>query len=211
LACACSTARRLARHSTRSRPPWWQETQVPSTTSLLRHFAARLEASPKGCVIELADTARALGLGERSGRHAPFARTVGRAIDFEMAQLRDASTLAVRRHLPPLARRHLARLPETLRAQHERLANMPEESGMERLRQRGRQLALSLLQLGEDVDGAERQLMRWRFHPSLARECATWAGHELAARPRPDAPAPPAPHAGAGATSAGVRAAAASA
>jgi len=178
---------------------------------LLRHFAALLEASPKGRVIELADTARALGLGERSGRHAPFARTVGRAIDFEMAQLRDSSTLAVRRHLPPLARRHLARLPETLRIEHERLAKAPEESGVERLRRRGRQLALSLLQLGEDVDGAERQLMRWRFHPSLARECAAWAGDELAVRPRPDAPIPPEPGSGAGAPAGKVRAAVASA
>jgi len=43
------------------------------------------------------------------------------------------------------------------------------------MRQRARQLGLSLAELGEDIDAIERQLIRWRFHPALARECATWA------------------------------------
>ena len=46
-------------------------------------------------------------------------------------------------------------------------------------RRRGRQLALSLVDLGEDEATTERQLIRWRFHPGLARECVRWA---LAAR-----------------------------
>jgi hypothetical protein len=43
------------------------------------------------------------------------------------------------------------------------------------MRTRSRRLALSLLELGEDLESAERQLHRWRFHPALARESALWA------------------------------------
>lgn len=154
---------------------YWLPVLGPSTIFLLRHLAARLERSPGGYPLELADTARALGLGERSGRNAPFARTLARAVDFEMARLH-AATLLVRRRLPPLARRHLARLPEALREQHERASLAPlGPAEAEHLRLRGRQLALSLLQLGEEPAAVERQLGRWRFHPALARECALWA------------------------------------
>src|SRR5205085_10417841 len=31
------------------------------------------------------------------------------------------------------------------------------------------------LELGEDLEATERQLLRWRFHPALAREAAAWA------------------------------------
>ena len=43
------------------------------------------------------------------------------------------------------------------------------------MRRRARQLALSLLDLGEDVEAAERQLMRWNFHPAMCREAIDWA------------------------------------
>ncbi|MDQ1394849.1 MAG: hypothetical protein QOG64_108, partial [Acidimicrobiaceae bacterium] len=42
-------------------------------------------------------------------------------------------------------------------------------------RQRGRHLALSLYQLGEDIESVERQLLRWKYHPILAREVSAWA------------------------------------
>ncbi len=34
---------------------------------------------------------------------------------------------------------------------------------------------MSLVELGEDVEGAERQLLRWHHHPAVAREAAAWA------------------------------------
>jgi hypothetical protein len=43
------------------------------------------------------------------------------------------------------------------------------------MRDRARQLALSLVELGEDGAGTERQLHRWRFHPALASEATAWA------------------------------------
>jgi hypothetical protein len=46
-------------------------------------------------------------------------------------------------------------------------------------RQRAAQLALSLAQAGEDVDGIERALARWKFHPSLCRHFAEWAAAQI--------------------------------
>ena len=171
---------------------FWLPVLGPSTTWFLRHLAAWLDTSPAGCALDLAETARALGLGERSGRHAPFLRTVARAVDFEMATWRAPALLAVRRRLPPLARRHVARLPERLRREHERAAAVPEGvSPADALRRRGEQLALSLLALGEAPAEAERQLLRWRFHPALARQCVIFASSQHA-RPAGDAPGRPA-------------------
>ncbi len=156
---------------------------TPSTTWLLRHLAIRLEQSAGGIEIDMEDTARSLGLGERLGPNAPFARTLKRCVDFDMAEWRGPGLLAVRRVLPPLARRHLRRLPESLQArheaaEHERLPMPPVDS----LRRHGYQLALSLVDLGEDQHTTEQQLRRLRFHPALATECAAWAVEEQARR-----------------------------
>ena len=159
---------------------FWLPILGPSTTWLMRFFAAQLEQSPEGCVIEVTDAARCLGLGERSGRHAPFLRTIARAIDFEMAALRGSAKLAVRRSLPPLGRRQLNRLPVSLHEEHERLTRTEAAQG---LHLRGRRLALSLLKLGESDEETERQLIRWRFAPTLARQCTHWARTALIEHP----------------------------
>jgi hypothetical protein len=98
---------------------FWLPVLGPSTTWLLRHFTIRLEESPAGVELDVEDTARSLGLGERLGPNAPFARTLKRCVDFEMAEWRGPQLLAVRIRLPPLARRHLRRLPESLQVRYE--------------------------------------------------------------------------------------------
>jgi len=162
---------------------FWLAVLGPSTTWLLRQLAIRLEESAGGIEIDVEDTARSLGLGERLGPNAPFARTLKRCVDFDMAEWRGPGLLAVRRVLPPLARRHIRRLPESLQtrheaAQHERRPMPPADS----LRRHGYQLALSLVDLGEDQHTTEQQLRRLRFHPALATECAAWAVEEQARR-----------------------------
>jgi hypothetical protein len=161
---------------------YWLPVLGPSTTWLLRRFAAHLDETPAGVELDTEELARGLGLGERSGPNAPFARTVKRCVDFQMAEWRESS-LAVRRHLPPLARRHLRRLPESLQTRHtlEAEAGMPS-TVTDRLRVHGRRLALSLLDYGEDRSAVEQQLVRWAFHPTLASQCATWAALEQARR-----------------------------
>jgi hypothetical protein len=67
------------------------------------------------------------------------------------------------------------RLPDGLRAEHERWQARSANEEAEALRRRARALAASLLDLGEDVEAAERQLHRWRFHPAIAHDAIRWA------------------------------------
>lgn len=196
---------------------FWLPVLGPSTILLLRRLAGALAATPAGCAIGVVETSRALGLGERPGRNAPLLRTVARCVDFEMARVTGPGSLEVRTSLPPLARRHLARLPRSLQDEHALLDSLPGSATVpiEEMRRRGRQLALSLVDLGEDAAGTARQLARWRFHPTLASECASWAvaarngspactaveagGARAGADPAGrDLPRPPASRAGAG-------------
>ena len=155
---------------------YWLGILGPSTTWLARRLVAGLERESAGFALDLADTARQLGLGDKGGRHSPFTRSLLRLVQFDLAQMQGEGVLAVRRKVPPLNRRQVERLPESLRLAHERWqTSQLEVPVVEQQRRRGRQLALSLLELGEDLEAAERQLHRWRFHPALARECAAWA------------------------------------
>jgi hypothetical protein len=162
---------------------FWLGIIGPSTTWLLRRIAAGFDHSPDGFEMPLGETARALGLGDKGGRNSPFLRTVNRMVQFELAELTDVAELAVRRRLPPLARRHVTKLSPALQEAHDRwMAEQKGEPPAEAQRRRSRQLALSLLELGEDAEEVERQLLRWRYHPTLARESAEWAvdRHRLA-------------------------------
>ena len=88
------------------------------------------------------------------------------------------TTLRVRRKLPPLTRAQVERLPEALRGSHEQwTARLAPGStvAVEHLRKRARQLALSLLELGEDGEATERQLHRWHIHPAMAHDATAWA------------------------------------
>src|SRR3954453_17123164 len=138
---------------------FWLGILGPSTTWLLRRVAAGLEASPARFDLSLADTARALGLGGE-GRNSPFLRALGRCCQFELALPAQDGVLAVRRKLPPLNRRQVARLPEVLQAEHQRWQDDELQApAHEALRRRARRLALSLLELGEDLEATERQLL----------------------------------------------------
>jgi hypothetical protein len=155
---------------------FWLGILGPSTTWLLRRLATGLEASPAGFDLPLADTARALGLGDQGGRHSPFMRALARCCKFDLAEARPDGALAVRRKLPPLNRRQVTRLPAPLQDEHRKWQDEQLAApAAEQMRRRCRRLALSLLELGEDVDATERQLLRWKFHPSLCRESAAWA------------------------------------
>jgi hypothetical protein len=156
---------------------YWLGLLGPSTTWLLRRLAAGFEYSPEGFDLDLGETARSLGLGDRSGRHSPFVRSINRTVQFDLALVSGPDELSVRRRLPSLNRAQLARLSPALRARH--VAWQQEQLlvpvGEQQLR-RARQLALSLLELGEGYDSTERQLLRWRYPAHIAREAAAWAG-----------------------------------
>jgi hypothetical protein len=105
---------------------FWLPVLGPSTMWLLRYFAWRLELSPSGADLVLSDVARSLGLGDRAGRHAPFFRTVGRAIGFGMIRVEAPDTISSRRRLPLVSPRQLSRLPDSLRICHGRSVREPD-------------------------------------------------------------------------------------
>lgn len=155
---------------------YWLGILGPSTTWLLRRMARGLEASPAGFTLSLDETARALGLASTRSRHSPFARALTRCVTFDLAQQQGPGVLAVRRKVPPLSRRQIVRLPAELQQSHEHWqAGRRQTPTVEGQRRRARQLALSLLELGEDLETTERQLARWRIHPAMAHEAAAWA------------------------------------
>lgn len=170
---------------------FWLGVLGPSTTWLLRRLAAGLDAAPAGFDLDLAEVATALGIGGRSGRHAPLARALARCVRFELAELRPDLSLAVRRKLPPLSRRQIVRLPASLQVAHAQWQEVRlAEPAADEIRRRCRRLALSLLELGEDREGTEHQLIRWKFHPTLVQESAAWAWdqhHQAALTPPDDA------------------------
>src|SRR5438874_1690394 len=155
---------------------FWLGILGPSTTWLLRRLVAGLEAEPAGFDLPLAETARALGLGDKGGRHSPFVRALARCVQFELAQAHGEGVLHVRRKVPPLNRRQVMRLPAMLQAEHDRWQRAQLHTPLEeQQRSRARRLGLSLLELGEDLEATERQLLPWKFPPLLAREASAWA------------------------------------
>ncbi len=152
---------------------FWLATLGPSTTWLLRHIAAGLDEHPEGFDLPLIETARSLGLGGE-GRNSPFMRALARCCQFEMARPLGDDVLSVRRRLPPLNRRQLHRLPPGVQQEHDRwVAKRPDDGDIEQ--RRVVHLAMSLVQLGEDLEGVERQLLAWKFSPALIRPAALWA------------------------------------
>jgi hypothetical protein len=160
---------------------FWLSILGPSTVWLLRRLADGLDREPEGYSLDLEELARSIGVGTRGGRNSPFIRTLDRSCRFGASRFVAHDTLAVRRRLAPLNQRQVTRLPESLQHAHARWVDaqsvdaQPEPPTAELMRQRARQLALSLIELGEDPAAAERQLHRWRFHPSVAFESVRWA------------------------------------
>ncbi|MDQ1373451.1 MAG: hypothetical protein QOJ09_789 [Actinomycetota bacterium] len=155
---------------------YWLGILGPSTTWLLRRLVAGLEASPAGYDLPLAETATRLGLGHKAGRHGPFVNALSRLVQFDLAQAQGDAVLAVRRRVAPLTRRQVMRLDADLQLEHQHWQEgQLRTPAFEQQRRRSKQLALSLLELGEDREEAERQLHRWKFHPAMAHEAANWA------------------------------------
>ena len=98
---------------------FWLGILGPSATWLLRRFARGLEEHPGGFRINLADTGRALGLGESISRNSTTQRTITRVCQFGLAQRVAVERLAVRTEVPELTRRQIGRLPESVQHAHD--------------------------------------------------------------------------------------------
>ncbi len=155
---------------------FWLAVLGPSAVWFLRRLAAELEANPAGFDLDFEATARALGIGMRSGRHSPFSRTVSRCCQFGITRVDEGEgVLLFRRKLPPLTRHQVTRLPTELQAAHGAWLDEQRAGAAGEQRNRARRLALSLFEIGEDVEATERQLHRWRFPPLTARDAVAWA------------------------------------
>ena len=106
-------------HDVRSRyvETFWLGVLGPTATWLARRFVAGLERSPEGYRLDLADTARAMGLSFTSGRSSPFSKALQRCVMFGLAHP-IPSGLAVRRRIPSVSYRHIKRMPDDLQAAH---------------------------------------------------------------------------------------------
>lgn len=96
---------------------YWLGILGPAALWTLRRLVDGLEHHPDGFSLELSQLAREIGLGASTSRHGPVVKALARLVGFGMAAVK-GETLAVRRSVPPLARRHLARLPLHLADQH---------------------------------------------------------------------------------------------
>ena len=166
-------------HDPRSRyvETFWLPTLGPTAVLLLRHLADRFDRTPVGLELTVADTSHALGVGQRDGASSPIVRTLRRLVQFDLACEDPMSDLiAVRRTIPPVAARHLRRLPAEVQAQHAEWAEpQGDDAPLAAARRRSRRVAFTLLEQGDDADHVERVLHSMGFHPALCHESAHWA------------------------------------
>ncbi|HWD25223.1 MAG TPA: hypothetical protein VG368_07135 [Acidimicrobiales bacterium] len=144
----------------------WLPLLGPSTLLFLRFAASALEQGSDGVEFDLPDVARALGLGGRTSEGAPFRRMLIRAVNFRVARIERPGCVAIRRYLPEISSRQLARLPVAAADAHAmlRAGSNPRTPAVEH----ADRLARSLAALGESPREIERQLRRWRFSPAIA-------------------------------------------
>ncbi len=155
---------------------FWLPTLGPTALLLLRHLADRFETNPKGVDLPVADTAAALGLGPREGQQSPLMRSLTRLQQFELACSDGDVTIAVRKTLPPVHRRHVRRLPTGLQARHAEWIEQQATKPVDMARRRARRFALTLLVQNEPIDaGRARARTRAVSIPALAHEAVRWA------------------------------------
>jgi hypothetical protein len=155
---------------------FWLSVLGPSAVWILRRLADGLDDRPDGFDLDLDDLAGHLGLGRSTSRHAPLRRAIGRCSHFGLVRESGEEVLESRRRLPQVPRRHLFRMPTTLREEHRHWESATDgaDDGL-LLRRRARLVALDLRELGVDDGSIERHLLRRGVHPAIAFEAARWA------------------------------------
>ena len=125
-----------------------------------------LDRYPLGYEMDLGETASMLGLAYGIGTSNSFTKALQRCVLFGVSQ-QVPGGLAVRRKVPPVAGRHLARMPDSLRAMHYQWQT--REFSLTEL-QRGRTLAEVMMSAGEDPEVVERHLLAVGVSPAAAAE-----------------------------------------
>lgn len=158
---------------------FWLAILGPSTVLLLRQIATAFdEHDGEAFDLDLLVCAHSLGI-RMGGKNSSLMRTINRSCQFGMARRYGRNAISVRRKVPPVPRRHLQRLPKALRERHlewERAQIRPDREA----EQRARQLAIALLESGEDFGAAARQLRQLEIADALAARALTWASQQRA-------------------------------
>jgi hypothetical protein len=149
---------------------FWLNVLGPTATWTLRRLVTGLDQYPLGYELDLAETAGMLGLAYSSGTSNSFARALQRCQLFGMSQTIPGGGLAVRRKVPPVAARHLSRMPAQLQAMHAQWK--VREFTLTDL-QRGCALAEVMVAAGDDPEVVERQLLAVGVSPAAAIEATS--------------------------------------
>lgn len=165
---------------------FWLPTIGPTSLLLLRHLATRFDRHPEGVHVRLGATSRALGVGRGEGTSSPIVRSLTRLANFDLACDDGHGTVAVRRHVPPVQRRHLQRLPAELRAEHETWAESRHGDERDNAHRRARRVAFTLLEQGDEPERVERVLFATGFHPAICHDAARWAEERHRELSKPD-------------------------
>lgn len=109
---------------------FWLPVLGPTATWLYRRLVSGVLQDTAGYTVNMSELARGIGVAYTEGRHNPFARALQRCVMFGVAQqvaLHPVRTVSVRRALPVLPGRHLARLPQPLQIAHHDWTLVPSE------------------------------------------------------------------------------------
>lgn len=155
---------------------FWLSIIGPSALWLLRTFAYGFDHAPDGYQLDVHNVARALGLGDRIGRHSPVQRAVDRLCHFELAHVRGGVTLMVRRDVPWLDDRKICRLPSPLRVEHAQWEEADlAQSAILVARRRAAGIALECARTGGTADDITARLGAWRYPSAGIKELTQWA------------------------------------
>jgi len=151
---------------------FWLNILGPTASWTLRRLVNGLDRYPLGYELELEETASELGLSYSAATSNTFVRALQRCVLFGAAQP-IADGLAVRRRLPPVAARHLSRMPSGLQQQHAHW--QVRETTLTEL-ERGLRLAEAMMAAGDEPGLVERQLLAVGVSPAAAQQAALTAG-----------------------------------
>ncbi len=157
-------------HDPRSRyvERFWLGVLGPTASWVLRRLTDGLVAEPDGYTVDLVDLARSMGLAYSVGRSSPFAKALHRCTMFGIAH-QTSDGIAVRRRLPDVARRHLRRMPASIRHAHDEWlhARVPVEQF-----DRAHSLAMAMLAAGDEIGCIETQLVTLGVSDVVAAQVA---------------------------------------
>ena len=97
---------------------YWTPAMGPSAIALVRRLNDGLAVGPDGLLVPLGELGLAIGLGGSVHASSRLVLSLARIADFGFAVL-DGQRYAIRSALPPLSRRQVARLPQSLAVAHD--------------------------------------------------------------------------------------------